>query len=303
MSEIPYYFETPVPKYFRENGWFQCEHMFKFVHWAFSKCQTVTHKTVIHGREITLAPYEFIAGRLSSSKECFLTENIFRNQQISLSKAGLLKKSTNSLTNHYTCYIWVTEAFLKNNNQPNNHQSTNRQPTVNHKERIKKIRKEDHHPQTPSFEKPVMRIDDFSSKIEIYPGVLLSQAELDACVKIKGDIDQVKHAIGFIQNSKRRKRDITDWPNTLVNWKIQKPVVEHVSENIQLASEVCKSFSDFIFGNGWRSRIYHNKTKDEKGILFECSNANKNPIFISFSDGEFKNKCYNVIKTKKMEAG
>jgi len=150
MSEIPYFFETPVPKYFRENGWFDSEHMFKYVIWAFSRCRSQPHKVVIEGREITLAPFEFISGRLTSSKECFLTENIFRNQQKIMLKAGLLKKSTNSLTNHFTCYIWVTERFYKINNQPNNQPLTNHQPTINHKEDIKKEDIRRNQPQTPS---------------------------------------------------------------------------------------------------------------------------------------------------------
>lgn len=138
MAEIPYFFETPIPRFFRENGWFECEHMFKLIHWSFARCQTVPHTEIKFGREIHLAAYEFIAGRLSSPAECFLTENIFRNQLLKLEKAGLLKKTTNSLTNKYTCYVWVTERFSRNVNQQINQQTTNRQPTDNHKDRSKK---------------------------------------------------------------------------------------------------------------------------------------------------------------------
>lgn len=135
MSKIPYNFETPVPRYFRDNGWFESEHMFKYVTWAFSRCQTISHKIFICGREITLQPYEFISGRLSSPKECFLTENILRNQQKLLCEGGLLKKSTNSLTNQFTAYIWLTECFIEHDNQRNNQRLTNDQPTINHKDR------------------------------------------------------------------------------------------------------------------------------------------------------------------------
>jgi hypothetical protein len=137
MAKLPYFFETPVPKYFKENGWFESEHMFKYVTWAFSRCQTIPHKIFIEGKEITLEPFEFISGRLSSPKECFLTENIFRNQQKILLNAHLLKKTTNSLTNHFTCYIWSTERFSRINNQQNNQPLTNHQPTINHKQRTK----------------------------------------------------------------------------------------------------------------------------------------------------------------------
>lgn len=129
MPNIPYHFETPVPSYFRENGWFDSEHMFKFITWAFSRCQTVQHTQTINGKEITLQPFEFVAGRLSSPAECFLSENVFRYQINQLINQHFLKKSTNSLTNRYTCYIWSTERFCKNNNQPNNQPNFKKQPT------------------------------------------------------------------------------------------------------------------------------------------------------------------------------
>lgn len=135
MSKIPYNFETPIPRYFRQNGWFENEHMFKFISWAFTRCQTISHKEVKYGREILLQPYEFIAGRLSSPKECFLSENIFRQQINQLVGGGMLVKTTNSLTNKYTCYIWMTERFSEFDNQQNNQQITNRSPTDHHEDR------------------------------------------------------------------------------------------------------------------------------------------------------------------------
>lgn len=137
MSQIPFLFITPVPMYFKENDWFKKENTWKYITWAFSKCQNQTHKETVHGRELTLAPYEFVSGRLSSPIECFLTENEFRNQQDNLQKQGFLKKTSNSLTNHYSCYVWVTERFNKINNQPKNQQAKKREPTDHHKEEDK----------------------------------------------------------------------------------------------------------------------------------------------------------------------
>jgi hypothetical protein len=144
MSELPYYFITPVPKYFIETGWFQNENTYKFVTWAFSVCSTKTHKIVHDGREITLAPFEFIAGRNSSSQACFLTIAEFRNQLNLMLKAGLLKKSTNSVTNRFTCYIWSTDRFSRSSNQLNDQLSTNSQPTLNHNPDIENLRSKDH---------------------------------------------------------------------------------------------------------------------------------------------------------------
>jgi hypothetical protein len=184
MAKIPYYFETPIPTYFRENGFFECEHMFKFVMWAFSRCQTIPHTERKFGREIHLAAYEFIAGRLSSPKECFLSENVFRNQINQLLKAGLLIKSTNSITNKYTCYVWVVERFTtqntNSNNQQNNQQITNRQPTDNHKVRIRDNKKEREIQITPTPSLPI------PSKIKFKEFVELAQTEYDSLLTKHG---------------------------------------------------------------------------------------------------------------------
>ena len=156
MSNIPYFFDTPVPKYFRENGWLDpsSKMYFKnlaFLTWAFSRCNRHPHTIVLESKEITLQPFEFVCGREKSSIECGLTPGQFRNQQISYQKAGLLKKTTNSLTNHYSCYIWLTGQFTKDNNQQNNQPTTNQQPTNNHKLDIRNKNKETTTP-TPSFQ-------------------------------------------------------------------------------------------------------------------------------------------------------
>lgn len=302
MSEIPYYFETPVPKYFRATGWFDNENTFKYVTWAFSKCQTQSHKTVIEGKEITLAPYEFISGRLTSSKECFLTENQFRNQQKSLLDAGLLKKTTNSLTNHYTCYIWVTERFSKINNQPNNQPGTNRPPTDHHKSEDKKDRYKKDHPSIPSFGSDRM-IDDFSfekEKIEIITGVFLSQKDLDSCIALKGDLEKVKYAIDFIQSSKKRKHAINDWPKALSNWKIENKTQNKMQQHIEYSEKICNEFLEFKNGHGWRCYMYTDRKKDQRGILFQAESSYQKAFFLALTDGEFQTKCEDFIKSKNM---
>src|SRR6185437_7455034 len=144
MSKIPYMF-TPIPTYFKEKGWFDNYKTLIFVSWAFSKCSCEPRKIFHDFKEITLEPFEFIAGRLSSSKECRLSENEFRHQLISMEKAGLLKKTPNSITNRFTCYKWVIEVFSENSNQLNNQPTTNRPPTDHHKLDIR-YKKEEEQP-------------------------------------------------------------------------------------------------------------------------------------------------------------
>lgn len=302
MSEIPYYFETPIPKYFRENGWFSNPKTILFVSWAFSKCSP--HKrTIVHdGKEITLEPYEFITGRRKSADDCCLTENSFRHQLNNQLKAGLLKKTTNSTTNRFNCYIWVTERFCKSNNQQNNQQTTNKQPTEQPQSRREKIRSKEDHPSIPSD--PVLMIDDFSSekekeeKEEIIPGIFLSAVEMAECVKVKGDIEKVKYAIGFIQGSSKRKHPIADWPNALARWKIPNKAVSRVEDSLAYTEKLCREFEEFK--RGWRCYMYTDHIKDERGLLFESESPYQKAVFFALADGELQAKSEEFINQKQL---
>jgi hypothetical protein len=309
MSKIPYLFETPVPKYFRDVGWFKNENTFKFVTWAFSRCSTQSRKIVINGKEFILQPYEFIAGRLSSPNECFLTENKFRNQLISMQKAGLLKKSTNKITNHFTCYIWVTEAFSEIDNQQNNQPTTNRPPTDHHNPEDKKNRsKEEDHPSIPSFEKKGRDglNDDLFSKDEkmvlVYQDqengqVFLSEKDLKLCIEVKGSLENVKDSIEKIQKNPGRKKTITNWVSTLKTWKFSNKVHVSIEQNEALGKKI-----EEIYGQspGWRAYHYRDTMKDDRGILFECQGVMAETIFVSYADSQFKEKCSKIISEKKM---
>lgn len=135
MTKIPYTFNTPIPRYFIENGWFPLdnpERYFKnmtFLQWAFSKCSTIPHKVFHDHKEILLEPFEFICGRNKSSNECGLTEKEFRGQLKNHINAGTLKKGANSVANRFTCYIWVTEHFSVFKGQLMGQPRANRGPT------------------------------------------------------------------------------------------------------------------------------------------------------------------------------
>jgi hypothetical protein len=141
MSKIPFTF-TAVPNYFFESGWFKNEKTFKFVIWAFSKCRPHASNIIFDNKKIILLPFEFICGRNKGSCECFLTPQEFRNQVKTMLNAGLLKKSTNSSTNRFNAYIWVTSEFSEKTNQVSNQQATNSQPTPNHKQELRSNIKE-----------------------------------------------------------------------------------------------------------------------------------------------------------------
>lgn len=167
MSKIPYYFETPVPTYFRKNGWFTPRkdgghlRMIVFLNWCFSRCNAERRRVFHDHKEIQLEPFEFIFGRRVCSEETGLTEMEIRtiiNQLISHPNGPILEKTTNSVTNRFTCYKWVTERFSENNNQQNNQPPTNRQPTDNHKLEERNKNKEEIH----TDDLAVVENDDFS---------------------------------------------------------------------------------------------------------------------------------------------
>lgn len=170
-SHIDFSF-IPIPRYFTTARWFESENTLRFVMWAFSKCQSIPHREVIGTTPVLLQPFEFVAGRLTSPAECFMTESAFRNQLSAMKKAGLLKKTTNSVTNQFTCYIWVTECFSEMNDQRNNQhydQRTSNVTTTNKRE-ILREKKNHHHPE-PSSSTMILNpskiddprlIDDFS---------------------------------------------------------------------------------------------------------------------------------------------
>lgn len=239
------------------------------------------------------------------------------------------KKPVSKMVSNFTSDILSTKSFNKNNGQQNGqHHGQHVGQQVDHNlEEEKKRSKKDHHPNPSSKVLPIrdddeMMTDDFSSiednnknlqhniyypsipltqtTQEVISGIFLTQNELDACIKLKGSLEKVKEAIEAIQASKKRKYDITDWPNTLANWKIPNKAKVIVEDNISYADKLCKAFPEFINGNGWRCYMYTDKVKDQKGLLFEPQNSYLQAVFVSLNDGEFKQKCFNTLKEKKM---
>lgn len=221
MSEIPFYFETPVPQYFRKNGWFDCENTFKFVTWAFSRCSTKYHKVVHDGKELTLAPFEFICGRGKSSQSCFLTPDEFRTQLISMQRGGLLKKSPNSVPNRFTCYIWVTEAFGIVSPQLPHQQIPNSSPTDPHKPEQQNNR---------SLEKLEPTPTPSESGVEVFGclvGLVLSDTEK---IRLSTEFseDDVIRAVIVLKEQKKLPKSIMGFIITA----IQKKYIPKTTKNI-----------------------------------------------------------------------
>lgn len=221
------------------------------------------------------------------------------------------KKSTTGITTASTLVQLISSTVYDINsesiNDRNNDRTTTEQRLNNDKqEERKKEGKEDHHPLTPSADDD----DELSSKeeeeevkekIEIMPGIFLTQGQLKTCVEIKGSLEKVKEAMEFIQKSPKRMHEIYDWPTALSRWKIKSDVKSRIEENIILAEKLCEQFKDLNQGYSWRCYMYHDDKKDQRGLLFEYSSAYVEAVFISLTDGAFEEKCRNTIK-KSLES-
>ena len=145
--------------------------------------------------------------------------------------------------------------------------------------------------------------DSFSKeeeKIHIYKNVYLTELQLDECIKIKGSKDEVFDKIQKIVDHPKRIHEIKDWINTLKIWKFPNAIKKNTQNNEQIGKEIEELYGEC---KGWNVRIYRDSLKDDRGILFENSSSvgNSIPVFISFTDGEFKEKCLDIIKTKNMK--
>jgi hypothetical protein len=254
---------------------------------------------------------------IGNHKAYGLTEREYRTAKDILCKRSLIKiietcrtrkKSTTGTT------TWGTLVELLNSKvwdiNPNSSDDRNDDRATTERRQTKKNKKEkkEDHPPTPSFSKSSRPgdgkglIDDFFSKIEVCPGIFLSQQELDDCVKIKGSIEKVKEAIAFIQASKRRRHEILDWPNALAKWKIANKASLRIEESLAYAEKLFKAFPDFKHGGGWRCSAYYDKNLDQKGVLFESQSVYVNAVFVPFVDPEFKQKCETFVQKKMMIA-
>ena len=319
MSKIPYFFDTPVPKYFREKGLFKNEKTWKFVTWAFAKCSNQSWTMEYDNCEITLQPYEFICGRNKSSAECFLTPKEFRGQLNSLLKRQLIRKGANTKANRYSSYVWAVERFSETKGQLNG--QLKGQPRANSGPQSRRREEEEdkrNHPSTPSFENKGNqdgKIDDLFSKeenknkIHVLTGayangnpfqVYLTPEELDRCIQSKGSLERVKDVINQLATWPNRKYEIKEWANTIVKWSFKNVIGDRIADNEKLGKQIQDLYGEC---QGWSARVYRDPLKDSRGVLFESSASvgNPIPIFVPFTEATFKEKCLEVIKAKNMQ--
>lgn len=344
MSKIPYYFEMPIPQYFRDMGWLKNPTMSSFLRWAFAQCKHVKRSVSLTNREIEIEPYEFVFSRKACMEETGLSAKQIRscieklkgkkratakNQKTpgensvfpvkKLEKGNhLLQKRATVISNRFTIYKWSVELFSKpekRDRATTQQKKGNRSPSYNID--ILETIDRDHHPYpssekvtNPRDEKKSCMTDELSSiqkkeepqKIHVTQDVYLTQVEIDQCLRVKGNMQNVKDSIEYILASPHRKTTISNWPNTLAVWKI-KPTTNHSASIIQenenltltLEKETAKNF-------GWKCESYFDRSKDVKGLLLINTSGAcpPPPVFIPYIDPEFKTKTYKALQDKNL---
>ncbi len=304
-KKIPYYFDTPIPRYFREHGFLKNPKMCAFLMWAFARCN-YEKRTIYHVHSIVeLDPFEFVFGRKACSEETGLTEMEVRGilHQLDGTKyLKILEKITSKTTNKFTVYRWSTDVFSINDNQQNNQQTTSRQPADNHKLEYKNKRIKKDPPLTPPLESKRDE-DSFlpinEKLIEICHGIELTQSQIAECVAVRGDFQTVQFIVDEIISWRGRKFEITDWVTTINTWTIKNKIKDKIIKNEMFADKMDAKYSENP--DGWTCRKYHDKRKDQKGLLFEGRGASVEPIFVDVSSCDFIDKVGKIIREKGMQ--
>lgn len=129
QPKIPFIFLSPIPKFFKDNGFLKNPKNTAFLLWCFDRCSYETREIFHDNQKLILRPYQFIFGRRICCDESGLTDNEVRHQQELWEKLNFLKKGTNKTPNRFTIYEWSTTCFLTCNHQQNHQQTTNKPPT------------------------------------------------------------------------------------------------------------------------------------------------------------------------------
>ena len=195
-------------------------------------------------------------------------------------------------------------------------------PRYTNQEREEREERKKNHPPTPSFQKngdgrlnddrlndDLFSKEEEKEKIHVHSGkynngkafsVYLTQKELDDCIKSRGSIERIRDVIDQVANWPGREYEIKDWLKTILKWKFKNVVGDRTAENEKTGKNIEELYGDCV---GWSARVYRDPMKDVRGILFESSASvgNPTPIFVPFSEASFKEKCSEVIKSKKMK--
>lgn len=159
-------------------------------------------------------------------------------------------------------------------------------------------REEKNHPLTPSLKNDddsFSRKDEEQEKIHVGHGVWLTKKDLDVCISCRGSLHVVEMIVHQVMTWEGRQTEIKNWVTTIKTWRLKNDRSSKIQRDEEFAREIDAKYSQ---GDGWTARIWHDRNKDQKGILFESRGAVTEPIFYEFGTKDFEIKVNRIIKEK-----
>jgi hypothetical protein len=161
--------------------------------WTYILCQA-TYKEIdinINGEIVHLIPGQMITGRKKLAKELHMSERGIRTRLNHLKNYGNLTIKTTNRFSIINVINWnVYQQDESQNDQPNDQQATSKRPASDHKQEVKKVKKEKNKDYT----------DDFLKFWKAYPKKIGKGAAYKSWLKIKPNNGTLALIIAAVKN-------------------------------------------------------------------------------------------------------
>jgi hypothetical protein len=194
-----------------DAGWLKNHKLWVFWSWCLVKASHKEMDQIIGCQSVHLMPGDFIFGRKAAAKEVYMGEQSIRTLIDFLRKSQNL---TTKVTNKFTIVSIVNWGLYQSEENETNQQSnqplTNNQPTTNHKQECKTLKKKTY-------------TDDFLKFWSVYPKKKARDKAWEAWEKRNGDRPKIEELIFLIEQQKtsedwiKEKGQYIPYPATWLN--------------------------------------------------------------------------------------
>lgn len=150
-----------------------------------------------------------------------------------------------------------------------------------------------------------------SEVVEVYPGdpvkgilpVVMKRVMFLKCLGlpcINNSEEALRIRVKEIQEDPNRTEELKNWPKWVPEWKVfnkKSPIEERLKENMELAKRVQRELPEDKWIQGYRSRDYHDKIKDQKGLLIENQTGHIWKFF-PYTEQNFKENVLKFLKER-----
>jgi hypothetical protein len=217
--------------------------------WTYILCQA-TYKEIdinINGEIVHLIPGQMITGRKKLAKELHMSERGIRTRLNHLKNYGNLTIKTTNRFSIINVINWnVYQQDESQNDQPNDQQATSKRPASDHKQEVKKVKKERIPPYIPPGGVELKNNGDGWINIESWNDFLDHRKSIKKPLTEKA----VKISLNFLKKNQSAQKEIID--NTIMNrWtglfpagKNKDKSEDQISQGSKMAYERLKKFQE-----------------------------------------------------------